>query len=309
MSWEPGDDVTAHAGVPLTPDQVFFREPPESIGNVLTAGTTLLAGKAPWSMAARLAIAAGLAIVLPVITLLLTSLAGLNADDRTTPIVVGGIIGIVCGLIALAVTRFKHVCTYVGSLGMSRHTLKGSSESDPDDEIFLFDDATDLFTSQTRHYTNGVYTGTQYNFEWKDHNGQRRFRLSGSYRSKEGNPKPKDPFHFARVGELAWSNYLLEVLQEELEQHGSVEFRVNRKDCVRIGPGFLEFRFKGRTDRVESDQIRKLQVAGGSFRIETHDAKWFGSSGKFRFDYGSMANARVFLLVLESLAGFEFSDD
>ena len=309
MAWQPPEKVVSHAGTELTTDQVFFCEPPEAIGDIITGWTTLNVGDAPKSMVFRLGIASALIVACPVLAVVLTSMANLNNIDQSGLVGVSILVGLVIAVVAMVVSRFKHTCTYVGTAGMSRHTLRGDLESDTEDEVFRFDDATDLTTSQTRHYTNGVYTGTQYSFQWKDHNGTSVFRLKGSYRSKEGNPKTKDPFHFAQSGEFAWSNYLLDILQEELEEHGSVEFKVNKKDCVRIGPGFLEFEFKGNTQRVESEHIKTLQVAGGSFQIATHDAGWFGRKGKFRFDYGSMANARVFLMALETLAGFQFGDE
>jgi hypothetical protein len=309
MTWKPTEETVSHAGTPLESQQVFFCDPPESIGEVMTAWTTLTVGKAPKSMTLRLIVAAALVVGCPILAVVLARFAGLNNIDQGTLVFFSVLTGIVLGIIAVVVTRFKHVCSFVGAAGLSRHTIKGNLESVPIDEIFLFDDATDLMTSQTRHYTNGVYTGTNYSFDWKDHEGARKFRLNGSYRSKDGNPKPKDPFHFARVGEIAWSDYLLDILQEELEQHGSVEFKVNKKDCVRIGPGFLELNFKGNTTRVESEQIKTLQVSGGTFQIDTHDARWFGSKGKFRFEYGAMANAHVFLMALETLAGFDFGGE
>jgi hypothetical protein len=303
------EPVMSHAGTPLDPDLVLFCEPPESIGEVQTAWTTLQYGKQPKPMILRLGVALALTAACPVFAVVVSRAAGLNNIDPAWLIGSSLIVGLVLGGIALAATRFKHVCSYVGTAGMSRHTIKGDVEATPEHEIFLFDDATDLTTAQTRHYTNGVYTGTSYNFDWKDHNGQRVFRLHGSYRSKDGNPKPKDPFHFAQSGEFAWSNYLLDILQEELEQHGSVEFKVNKKDRVRVGPGFLELEFKGKTERVNAEDIQTLQVSGGSFQIKTHDARWLGRKGKFHFDYAAMANARVFLLSLEALAGFHFGDE
>lgn len=309
MTWQPSESVVSHAGTPLEPQQVFFSAPPEEIGEVQSAWTTLPAGKRPLGLTVRLAIACGMLVGTPILMIGVARAGGLNAVDRSSLALLGVLVGMLLAAVALLLTRFHHTCTFVGAAGMSRHLLKGTLESPPRDEVFLFDDATDLYTSQTRHYTNGVYTGTTYSYDWKDHRGERRFKLSGTYRSKEGNPKPKDPFHFAQAGEIAWSNYLLDILQDELEQHGTIEFKVNKRDCVRIGPGFLEFDFKGMTQRVESEQIRTLQVSGGSFQIDTHDARWFGRKGKFRFDYGAMANARVFLMALETLGGLSFGDE
>jgi hypothetical protein len=151
-----------------------------------------------------------------------------------------------------------------------------------------------------------VYTGTNYFFRWEDADGRKLLNLSGTFRSEKGEPEPDDPFYFAQGGEIAWSIYLLDALQKELEKHGSVEFKVNKRDAVRVGPGFMEFAFSGKEQRVDGEQLKHISIGGGTFSFKTADAKWFSSKGKFNFDYSRMSNARCFLLVLESLLGVTF---
>ena len=42
------------------------------------------------------------------------------------------------------------------------------------------------------------------------------------------------------------------------------------------------------------------------FQFKHKDAKWYKLSGKYSFQYGSMANAKVFLLALEKLVGYQW---
>ena len=71
-------------------------------------------------------------------------------------------------LIGGAWVQFQHACSYVGTEGVARFICAGHRENLERGEVFLFWDATDLRTATTRHYTNGVYQGTEYRFDWID---------------------------------------------------------------------------------------------------------------------------------------------
>ncbi|MCA9080567.1 MAG: hypothetical protein KDA58_08405 [Planctomycetaceae bacterium] len=303
-SWKPPRELLTHADERIPPEMDFFAGPPTEIGELLSAYSTLTSDKQPMGATPRMVVALITALGLWAGTYFaMTSLAPDNA-------VVGNVLGGVIALIGLALvyyfTRFQHTCSFVGKEGLARYTLKGGREADPQEELFPFADAVDLFTGQTRHYYNGVYTGTQYFYRWENANGKKVYQLQGQFNSEQGTPKGKDPYHFALSGEISWSNFLLDALQAELEKHGSVEFKVNKNDAVRVGPGFMEFRIKGKEERVEGEALNHISIGGGTFSFKTSDAKWYSSKGKFGFDYSKMANARLFLLVLHSLLGVSF---
>ena len=202
-------------------------------------------------------------------------------------------------------TRFNHHVSFVGKLGLARCRLKGSRENPPTAELFLFPTATDLRTSETRMYHNGIYSGTTYNYSWSTPGGANVFTLKGQYRSQEGTPPTTNEYWLAKAGEIAWCEYLFDKTAEELEAKGFIQFPLTKQDFVRVGPGFLEFGMKGEVARVTPDQIASLNLSNGQFSIKAHDAGWFGSKGKFSFSYGSMANARLFLFALDRLFGYQ----
>jgi len=302
--WRPDEQISRHAGVPLETETEFFVGPPQDIGQVITADSTLRLGKQPIPPFLRcvLSLLIGGAVVLLIVGIAV--MAGLMLD--VIIILLGFMGALVVAAIAFFLMRFKHVCSFVGTAGLARYTLKGGREQEPREELLFFEDAENLTTSQTRHYHNGIYTGTAYEFKWTDADGACLFKLSGQYQSKTGNPKPKDPFHFARSAENAWNSFLIGRLQSELEEHGFVEFKLNKKDMVRVGQGFLEFHIGGRTERITREDIKNISISQGTFHIDTHDARWFSSKGKFRFNYGGMANAQLFLFSLERLLGYQF---
>ena len=58
-SWTPSPTLNKHSGEPLASDADFFVPPPEVIGEIRSAHTTLVASKQPYSTNVILASAAG----------------------------------------------------------------------------------------------------------------------------------------------------------------------------------------------------------------------------------------------------------
>src|SRR5262249_26398099 len=172
-------------------------------------------------------------------------------------------------------------------------------------EIFCFRKAAELRTSQVRRYYNGVYQGTSYTFTWTNDDGRTAYVISGTHNSERGMPAPKDPYHFAVASELAWSNYRLDQLQQELDEYGSIQFSLEGSNWVRIGRGFLELNMRGETIRCDTNEIDRIILNQGIFTIKRTDARegWFTSRGVFKFNYNALANAQLFAFVLKRLVG------
>lgn len=304
--WQPGEDVVTHGATEIPPEMEFFAAPPAEIGEVQTAWSTLVTTKRPMGAGMRAFVCGLLGLGVGGVAAFLTNQLEGPVDPVVLACCAAG--GILAAVIAVFATRFRHTCSYVGVEGMARYVIRGSRAGLPAEELFVFQDADNLNASQTRQYVNGVYSGTNYDFTWTNSTGGKLLRLAGSFRSKEGFPKPKDPFHFARVGEVFWNAHLSARMQEELDSKGFVEFPVNKRDKVRVGNGFLEFFFKGETQRVPVEEIKTLSCNSGTFAIHTNDAGWFGSKGKFTFQYGQLGNAGMFVFAIEQLLGYEFGD-
>ncbi len=297
--------LSRHAGPPLAADADFFVRPPAEIGPLLSAETTLVTAKHPVSPGARWMLIGGLMMGVYYCLIYLAGMAKLQVSPGIH--IMSACIGLIAGIAAWCATRFSHTCSYVGQQGVARYRIKGSRHATPREEIFLFRLARNLKTAETDNYYNGVYTATSYDYRWHDRDDRTVFRLNGSYRSKQRTPKPKDPFHFAKMAEIAWSLYLLDAAQAQLERQGYVEFVVNKKDVVRVGPGFMEFCFKGKTERVPVSEMKDISIGGGSFSFKTNEARMFSSKGKFSFQYGQMGNARLFMLCLDRILDIQFS--
>ena len=305
-SWMPPEDVVSHMGNPLAGDLVFFVAPAEELGKLITAWTSLRENVRVASTKQAITYALMLGIGISLLLSAAIGLLNLRRNDVDLFNKLSVFAGFAIAFIAYFVFRFKHTCSFVGDKGVSQHTIKGSALGKIKSEWLFFADAADLKTSQTKNYYNGVYTGTTYSFHWLTLEGKSLLNLKGNYSSKAGTPKEKSPFYFALSAEAAWCDYLIDKLDEELQANGSIEFRVNKKDTVRIGSGFLEFAFKGDVTRVLVEDIKTLSINEGNFVIHTNEAKWLGSKGKFSFAYGQMGNAKLFLYALEQILGYQF---
>jgi hypothetical protein len=291
-SWQPAADVITHAGSPVTVDADFFMPPPPEIGELISVGTDLPKSKNPMPKALRLIIIAASMLVLPIFLQIVWQTIWLTV-----------IAGLVAGVVAWYFTRFDHTCSFVGSKGLVKYELMGDRTTLPTETFLMFTDAHSLYTKTTRNYTNGVYTGTEYNYKWVKNSGN-DFIISGTYKGENTPPKPQDLWHFANVGESAWTQYLLENIDDQLAKDGYIEFALSGAlQAVRVGQGFLEFvSRKDGIQRVMREDMRDITLGSGTFQFKHQDARWWSGKGKFSFDYGNIPNARIFMICLKELA-------
>jgi hypothetical protein len=296
-------EVRNHGGDALPRDVDFFAPPPAEIGPIFSAYSTLRTGVRPRPPRFRL----GLSLLLGGLALLLTvALVAAAEPDGPVPYLLWPTLAaLLAGGAAWLLTRFKHNCSYVGQEGVARYRCAGDRNNLTLAEVFLFGEAAEVRTSQTRHYVNGAYTGTDYTFTWTDVTGRVRFAWSGRHNSKAGNPKSTDPYHLGRSAEMAWSNYLLPGAFRQLELSGAVLFLVKGGNWVRVGRNSLVLHFGGKEEEWDARDIAGVSVDAGVVRIKRHGAKegWFSSSGVFKFDFTGLGNAQLFFFLMQKVLG------
>jgi hypothetical protein len=297
------EPVTDHGGDQLPSTMDFFVDPPREIGPVVSACSTLAKGVEPWSPGAR----AGLVLFVAALGLILGLMIAIGFGIREVfwaafwPI----LLTIVLALIAWAVTIFSHTVTFVGRDGLARFGCSGNRDNVSSTEIFHFADAQDLRTRTVHHYTNGVYQNTQYTYTWTDINGVQRFAISGSHNSENSAPPSQHPFHFARAGEIAWSNFLLNLAYRQIELGNPIRFNLSGGDWIKLGKESIEFKIGGTHDEWPSNVVSSVRVNAGQVQIRHRDAQegWFSSSGIVKFQYDQLANAQLFFFVMERIVG------
>jgi hypothetical protein len=305
--WTPPDGITNHGEKSLSDHDDFFAQPPPEIGDVMTAFTTLRTDKQPWTLGMRLAVGFFVGCILAVIGFFVGYAMSSQDVREGLPLMIGlGVAGLGIGiLIVMAATGFSHRCNYIAREGIAEFKCSGNRDNVSSSSIFPFSEAAELRTTQVRRYYNGIYQGTNYSFIWSDRKGRHRYTISGTHNSERGQPAAKDNYHFASGAELAWSNYLLQYVSEQLQRDGFLHFNLGGADYVRVGPDYLELRVGGETTECATKDIGALSLMQGMFTIKRRDAKegWFSSKGVFKFNYNSLANAQLFLFLLEKLTG------
>jgi len=301
--WEAPEDLQTHAGTDIYDDMDYFAPPPEEIGEVTSASTTLTRGKAPMGPGLRAVAILGSAFAGLVIGVGIDFAAGVRNPFWMAcwPVVLAG----GGALITWAFTGFSHTCTYVGREGVARYDCKGSRDQVTETELFQFRKATELRTTTVRRYTNGVYQGTDYTYTWTDVGGRKVHTIKGTYSSEAGNPPALDLYHYASSAEMAWSLYLLDDAQRQLTTKGEVRFRLGGDDYVAVGKDYLRLRLGGQKIERDTRDIQSVSVKQGVFIVKEVGAKegWFRSKGVFKFDYSKLANPQLFMLLLDKVAG------
>lgn len=297
------EPVRNHAGEPLPPGLDFFVPPPEEIGPVVTATSTLQSGVRPRTPGNRAAITGGYFLIGAAIILFFVGLG--TPREIAHYVVWPTIVGSICGLSAFLVTRFRHTCSYVGREGVARFRCAGERGNIVLGEVFLFRDAAELRTSQTRRYVNGAYQGTDYRFTWTDVTGRTRYVWKGTHKSQEGNPKPRDPFHFGRSAEIAWTIYLLPTVLRQIDLGGSALFTLGGDRWLRLGPGFVLIHWDGSEEQWDAKEIGNVVINNGMVHVRRHDARegWFSSTGVFKFPFANLGNAQLFFHLMEKVVG------
>jgi hypothetical protein len=201
--------------------------------------------------------------------------------------------------------RFRHYCGYVGERGLAYCTCAGSRKRVKRRETLLFADVDHLVASVTRQYRNFTYTGTIYFYIWADEAGNKVFRVNGTHQSERGLPPPQDQFHFALAAEEAWGLHLLESILPRLQAGEPYRFRLGSRDGIVVHKEYLELSLWGKVQRFAPEDLAEIRVQDGTITLKEPGARggWFTSTGVHCFSFSDLANAQVFLLLMEKMYG------
>jgi hypothetical protein len=316
-SWIPSSDVTAHCGAPIGSDSRFFAPPPTAIGTIATASSTLKMSSPTEAM--QFMVLGGCYCAF------FTLFGWFGSSFRVSGLVTWAGVPIVgafgcllfflwdhhvwrVGKMPLVRIGLRHRLTYVGQDGLAWFRRRQKAGSPETETILHFEDAKNMYAARTVHSVNGGYTGTSFEMEFEDDSGRSLFNIKGKTtgvtEADDEVGQFTDLYHFCESAEKTWSEFLFERLAVEFEERGIVEFQLSEKGRLRVGRGVLEVIVNGDKTRLTPEDIRGMGVSEGAFFIRSHDASWFKKKGKWSFPYDAIANARVFLVVIEQIGGF-----
>ena len=131
------------------------------------------------------------------------------------------------------------------------------------------------------------------------------FVINGTHKSEKGNPPSTDPYQFGRAAEIAWTIYLFDQTNRQLEINENVLFNLKGNQWIRLGRGYMVVCTGGDEQTWPADEIALVNVDQGVVRIRRRDAKegWMSSRGVFKFNFDSLANAQLFFHLCEKVVG------
>ena len=295
-----------HSGIENPTGCDFFAPPPMQIGQVITGQTSLLQGQdaattTRRSMSVILYSLIGLAIAAFIIFMFVIS-------SKTAAFYIVIAICLSLGaLLGIYRTGFRHKCSYVGENGVAEYWLKGNRYNQPTGEIFEFANANAMYVEKTQHFTNGVYTGTNYKYRWVNEYGNEVYKVHGSYKNKNAEPKNmSDVYYRATSAANSWNHYKLVKYIDTINQGSPVIFNV-KKMKIEMGLNTMNIYESGNKLAWNISDIDSVQVSQGwvtIFNSKYQEMGWFSKAfgkGKITFLYSEMPNANLFLLLFESL--------
>ncbi len=317
-AWQPPTTLLDHDGQRISPARIFFAPPPAEIGSLLSAASSLKAGESPkqrdgyatyldWTSSLIFAFLAGMGSIL----LLYMLIIPYNIFDSNP-----GRYGNLREAIALVVALFVlwrcsskvaialASCSYVGTNGVAEYLWDDTLIERQKPRLLRFENAAELRVTQARIYINNAYMHTTYIYHWTDKVGKTVYILNGLYRQNQKKlTREQIRYIFTTASEDAWSVFALERAKSELNQHGLVRFNAKDNNALILGNGFLEIQQRGETVRLNADELARVSIANGVVTIAHKDAKrnLFGSQGFYKFDYYDIANAKLFLGLLNAL--------
>jgi hypothetical protein len=155
------------------------------------------------------------------------------------------------------------------------------------------------------NYVNNVYRDTTYYYSWSDKTGATVFVLNGKHSAEHELPPPSDKYHFALAAEEAWSHYLLADILTSLQHGASYTFRLRGRDGICFHKDYLELTLNNKVQRFYPGDLTDIRVKEGTIALKEPGAKegWFTSTGIHSFSFDELANARLFLMLVEQTYG------
>jgi hypothetical protein len=292
-----------HSGVPLEAGRQFIGLPPEEIGRVQTAFSTMRMGEMKTFVKRSLIIfiVACLPLIIGSITLLVLGQERLGPDSIMYWFFVF-FLGGLCALIGLFQLN-QHECSYVGEKGFARLSFPGPLSrflSKKKSGTYTFDQFRALYVNSTRQYINSIYGGTSASFTWVDADGKVVFRLDSSYYSYKEKPHRDRTVHFGRSAEMAWTNYVLPKHLDELNRLGKTGFPFERGGGIFLSRTQITVRRGKEETNIPLDWIQSVQVESGLLCIfRQGDKGGLLGKGPYTITYGEIGNALALLQLIQ----------
>jgi hypothetical protein len=307
---EDDDEIETRSFIPDTGTPDFFRPAPPEIGKLITRHTSLTEEVQPQPIAVRLMygglITGGIMFLLLIGAVVVNLIARQPIPLFVTVLILFGLGVIVAGLTLWWVfdsSYFTHYCAYVGQDGVAQYACMGDRDRSTKEEMLLFEYGADLRVSTTHHYMNGAYTGTHFNYTWTNRDNEKLFEITGMHGAENDMPPEANIFYFALESERIWSIHLLDKVLAKLKEGKTQKFRLSGENYILLRSDSLQLNLNGRQQEFSRRDLAEMRIQNGEITLkEPHSHEgWFTSTGVHQFAFAELSNARVFLLLMQSI--------
>ena len=294
-----------HTGQPLEGDREFSEPAPVQIGAVQSAFSTMHPREMRPFLKKSIARSAVYGILALLILAFFIYFSPQFGESRGLGWGVCGLLTVSIAVLALAALRL-HECNYVGEKGLARFPFPGPTfglVNAKNSGMFLFEQARVLYNGSTRHYTNGIYTGTDTNYSWMDGDGKPVYVMASHYYSYKENPGPEASIHFFRAAELAWTAWVVQKHREELERQGKTGFPLRTGGAIFLTRHGITVREGKNETEFLGDSLKSISLQQGQLCLhrEGEKAGLFGK-GPYTIAYEQIGNVQaLFTLASETL--------
>lgn len=301
-----GFQLLDHLGNPVRPDADFFQAPPDEIGPLISAHSTLKQGTQPLSWVLQVVLTGFFGVLFSFAFWLFANFV--NADQpskRETTTILYPCIGAVLGMfLAWRHVGFGHQCSFVGEAGVACYTMKHGRKGTVEQAVLRFSDALSLLSRVVPQEFVGLFSWNSYDFQWRDGSNKTRFRLEGAFRRANPRSRHWNAYSLAFAADLAWTAYLTDIANETIREQGFFQFNLSDGRWVRVGSGYLQLNLRGGEPvRVDRTMVESFHLKQGVFSVRMVDAAVFGRRGKYSFSLDELENSSLFQLIVSRLTG------
>ena len=210
-------------------------------------------------------------------------------------------------LLSLWIPSARHVCTYVGEEGVSRHTSRGSNVVD---EVVRFADVAELRITREARPVRQLSGVGRARYSFHDASGLELLTVVAPPSVVSKDPmmpaSPSVEASFGDAAERAYSEHVVARYDAELQASGSIRFVFGPRELILVGPGFLELDVGGTKAHLDATEVRSVRVTRGMLEIRS-GAAGDVAMGIFRVRLEDTRGIHAFAVVLQRLAGIAMS--
>jgi curved DNA-binding protein CbpA len=304
---------------------------PKNIGKLIGGYSTIVRGTKSisfWKLVFTVIISSY--IILPVLAIIMFLIwqhwhFNLHKEDATqTLLITYGVIALLIIGFRVAnhynVVAFKHLNYFIGVNGFALFRCEGTKENVTSREEVNFNNVTDLVTRQVVNKRNFSYVDTNYQFLWLNTGNKKMvFESVGSYTDEKGEPNKYTypEYWLNKEAEKYWTVYLLDNMENKLQQNGYLEFNIyvwgkaTYIPYIRLGNGYITFLQGNESVTYKFNEIKRMYTKGTELFIEHKNYEkilfFFKSGNKNSIPLDAICNRLFFMKATELLLGYSIA--